>query len=361
MTSARQVARSLQYRWKLLLCSLVGSTAAWLFLLHLSFPGAAGAAASPPVNMPAGGKLIPAVVEQAAAQTSLSSDAAAMLAAMRSAAGRLQAPPQAAPTDRLRSAAERTGNESALAAATQQQRAVDEQLRVLSIPQSAIPGSKVVFRDNPEYAARSAQVVMQRAHLAALQVRYTDLHPDVVAAREQVAVAERHLAAVPRTLLETVSVAAPNDAVAEAERQQKRQALEQQRASLESEIAGLRLDLTRSTSLRQRPAPQPVFRPFAATPAKTATDTAPAAALPKGAESIRSPQTAPEVEGGMTPLTWWLGSPLLAWSVLLGLASALAIVGTAEVFDRTIKGPLSLLQTLPDSALYLGSIERMRP
>jgi len=206
--------------------------------------------------------------------------------------------------------------------------------------------------------------------LIELQNRYTNLHPDVVAAQQRV----RDLQAELEQAINKNTVIAKQNAAAQTSfneahaRLAREAALQQQITELSAQMAS---DSAELEALGKSKKWIPVVRYVASgAPAAPAPATA-TAATPSAPLAVPSPEPQPLPQPALqlpqstlapsTPVaTLFLTQPILAaLSTLFGILLALALVWFAELTSRSVKDADLLEDELPYGVRFLGEIPRM--
>lgn len=251
----------------------------------------------------------------------------------------------------------------AIASAGNRQDEIDSELASLPVPvMPATAPPRTVVVENKDLAAVRAQVAAARANLARLQARYTDLHPDIVKAKEELTLSESRMLAIPRTIQVTAPPAlAAKPTEAEIATQQRRTALTTERTQGEYEISALQSDLNQAEAALAR-IPKTQSPPaLALAPARPYEPlhlpSVPPAPAPSSSQTRPIPTTVVAEQEHLSPDRLLRVLPL---SALVGFLFSMFLLLCVEALDRTVKGPDSLRKLLPEGALYLGAVGRMR-
>ncbi|HEY0758392.1 MAG TPA: hypothetical protein VGD59_03950 [Acidisarcina sp.] len=254
----------------------------------------------------------------------------------------------------------------------QQQKAESTPLPVPAAAPPAVPESQPMRETAAEAAARE-QVNADRVNLKELRDRYTELHPDVVAAREQLEQAEAVLANIvaSRPRAEPVHHARPAPAIQTESMEQTAAAAEtlaRTRRELalalnevERKIAGEQVEL----NMLEAPLADLAHLPAASAPARRPPASQPLV-LPKSSVAANLASQAPypqELSETATPQTPAVALPLgrrLLWSFALGLLFSAMSIFLAEKLDGSIKSAAGLQAALPAGVLFAGIVPRMK-
>jgi hypothetical protein len=229
-------------------------------------------------------------------------------------------------------------------------------------------------------AALKSQLNTANNSLINLENRYTNLHPDVIAAKRRVADLQSALEeAIVKNAAIAKQDAANQSKVAEAQARLTREStLQRQIAQLDAQIARDTAELDKLGQgkktwiqvIHYSPAEPPVASQPAGSPRPV-----PAAAATPAPAPVSSPAPAPRPGAALQPdeqpvtLTatspvpaMFLAQPVLgALSLLFGLLLAAVMVWLAELLSRSVKDAESLEAELPYGVHYLGEIPRMTP
>lgn len=250
---------------------------------------------------------------------------------------------------------------SALEEATTQQNAIDAELATLPAPVVRMaPISPRFVAESKELAALRAQVATDRANLTKLQTRYTDQHPDVVKAREDLATAEDRVMAFPKPV-EPAPTPLPATS-AELAVQQRRVDLTIQRNQVKYQISALQSDLEDAQSALARVPKAPAHKSQSISDLAQMDVSAPVLTEPVDLAPAPTPQPAPNVPVIVRETDLSAGQFLrtLPLSALFGFVLSIGMLVCVEALDNTVKGPVSLHKLLPEHTLYLGTVSRMR-
>jgi len=236
-------------------------------------------------------------------------------------------------------------------------------LGVLSaMPRVQVPRASTM-RPSNEAALKS---VLNGANntLIELQNRYTNLHPDVVAAQQRV----RDLQAELEQAINKNALIAKQDAAIQASfneahaRIAREASLQQQISQLDAQMAS---DTAELDALTQAKHWIPVVRysaPDQPAPAKAAAQPPVNTVVPPPVASPAAPLTPPHETLTPTPpvATLLLSQPILGGlSVLFGIFLAGALVALVELSSRSVKDAEVLEDELPYGVRFLGEIPRM--
>ena len=358
MIHTSELGSALRYRYKSMVSVFLLVTCAcwWLFATHANHGSTPTQVA--PMNQLAQQPLAPAVSETPA-------DTLPPASVRRNQSAGLDAPlarPHAVVA--TRNDAQVKQLQTSLWSAIDRQNSIESRLAELSIPAAPIVRQPAAITSvNPELRAATARVAAANSTLAELQTRYTDVYPDVVQAKDELAEAERalysarHLASSSPVKARVVAPTPPSPQV-EAERT----ALRTELAELLATITDLKSQLGAASALpRHRPNVLPAAH----------DDTYWPLVLPHSAgEATSAPQpiapvAVPTVTGSLpqaavpNPLLSARSFLFLPQSMLLGFLASGILFALLESLDHTIKGPESLREALPAEARQI-SLRSMR-
>jgi hypothetical protein len=215
-------------------------------------------------------------------------------------------------------------------------------------------------------AALKSQLNGANNTLIELQNRYTNLHPDVVAAQQRV----RDLQAQLEQAINKNTLIAKQDAAAQAgfneahARLAREAALQQQIAALDAQMARDTAELGTLAQSRKWIPVVHYFAPDQPAPQQAAAAPAPAPIVPPPA-AVTTPKNAVHIpHSGLTATapvaTLFLPeSTLGALSVVFAILLAAVLVALAEFSSRSVKDAEALEDELPYGVRFLGEIPRM--